>query len=535
MTNHLTYHFDNERTGWNPNEDILTITNVKSSRFKKLVQHVVDGDVYAQPLYVENLHVIVDGIDKGTHNIVFVATENNSVYAFDADSQVPNIWLWKISLNLQGQEAAKQQNLPGQCINIKPVVGITSTPVIDINTKIMYIVAKTEDIQNPMSMKNTLHAIQIDTGRLVKSVNITGTYNGINFDARMHFNRPGLLLYNDTVYIAFACHCDQKPYYGWIFAYKTGQPNSGTFLNQVALLNINPTPANAPNQEDLGGGIWMSGFGLACDNEGYIYCSTGNGKFDGIPASSVIPTHISDSIIKLGSNLVVKDFFTPFNQQDFEAHDLDVAAGGVMLLPTQQGSIPNMLICCGKFPTVYLINRDEMGKYQTGPNNSDRSIQSLPHVIGNQSSGIWGGPAYYTTQDRQFIYYAGNQDYLKAFELKNGKISLPPASQSSDKFGGFRDSGGEGGGGSIPCVSSSLSAQNGIIWTLDRAEIDYQHPVPKPINLYAYDATDLTNGLGKWEAGMWSNPDGSLYTTPTIINGKVYVGSSGLITVFGLS
>jgi hypothetical protein len=210
---------------------------------------------------------------------------------------------------------------------------------------------------------------------------------------------------------------------------------------------------------DLGGGIWMSGFGLASDNDGNIYCATGNGKFN-TNDPNVVDKSYADSIIKLSKNLEILDYFTPHNQLDLENNDWDVAAGGVMLLPLQQGSIPNMLVCCGKYPAVFLINCQNMGKFNP---NTDNVIQTLLNQVGGpagQREGVHGGPAYLRTFSSQFVYYAGDKDSLKAFEVRDGHLSQVAVSKSLDIFPGL---------GSIPSISSNGTIPNtAIIWTLDR-------------------------------------------------------------------
>lgn len=361
--NHITHHYDNARTGWNPFETTLTVDNVKSPNFRKLFEHAVDGDVYAQPLYVQNLNIP----QKGQHNVVFVATESNWVYAFDADSNSGSnaSFLWSKNLCLAGEVPVDNLDIPISlpfvfCTDINPHIGITSTPVVDPSNNTLYVVAKSKN-PHTRTFFQRIHAVDIASGidKHVSPVEIHGNDQGITFDPLMQFNRAGLLLNNGVLYIAFACHCDVKPYYGWIIAYDVSHPDSETFLNQIAIKNLNPTRQS----KDEGGGIWMAGYGVSCDSEDNIYFTTGNGLFNADTAGG---SSYGDSVIKMqldksNRRLNVVDYFTPSNQEILKNIDLDLGSGGVLVIPDQGNR--KLITCGGKDHVVFVINRTSMGKY----------------------------------------------------------------------------------------------------------------------------------------------------------------------------
>src|SRR5260221_5536896 len=372
QVNVTTYHNDNARTGLNANETILTPDNVRApGQFGKLFSQPVDGYVYAQPLYVPNVHIIDHGVDKGIHNVVFVATEGDSVYAFDADSNAganaSPLWTASLIDTLHGAAAgattvATQGSNPDiNCEDLVPQVGITSTPVIDLVSNTMFVEAKSKENGG---FVHRLHALDITTGN-EKSPGptvITATVNGITFDPLHQLNRPGLLLLNGTIYIGYGSHCDITPYNGWLFAYDAAT------LTRKGVFVTTPGTTTTPNPNGAGA-IWMSGAGIAADGAGNIFAATGNGTFDA--------TDFGDSILKLSLNqqtLGLVDSFTPFNQADLNAHDNDLGSGGVLLLPDQPGAHPHLLVQAGKEGTIYLLDPDHMGgycNYNVGPCSSD--------------------------------------------------------------------------------------------------------------------------------------------------------------------
>ncbi|HLV93571.1 MAG TPA: chitobiase/beta-hexosaminidase C-terminal domain-containing protein, partial [Candidatus Acidoferrales bacterium] len=501
----LTQHNDNMRTGQNINEIILTPSNVNSSSFGKLFKTSVDGFVYAQPLYMSNV-----AIAGGTHNVVYVATENDSVYAFDADNGTQ---LWHASLvdanhgGTTDEKAVPVGDLAAaHCNNVKPLIGITSTPVIDRNTSSMYVEAKSELANG--SFIHRLHMLDITTGAEISpgpsqiTATVPGTGEGgttITFNDATQFNRPGLLFLNGTVYIAYASHCDSTPYHGWIFAYNASS------LARTAVFVANPNGTDA--------GIWMSGAGLAADSNGSIFSVTGNGTFDS--------KDFGDSIFKLilsGSTLALTDYFTPYNQSSLNSTDGDLGSGGVLLLPDQPGTFSHELIEAGKRSTIYLINRDQMTTnnthYCSGCSSDSEIVQELTSAVGG---GIWSMPAYWNNN----VYFWGTNDYLKAFGLSNGRLTTSTSHSSmSLAFPG-----------ATPSVSSNGNT-NGIVWAIDSSKYD-----TGPAVLHAFDATNVSHEL--WNSSQAANGRDTAglavkFTVPTIANGKVYIGAQGELDAYGL-
>jgi hypothetical protein len=496
----LTYHNDSARTGQNLSETILTPGDVNATDFGKLFTDAVDGPVYAQPLYKSS--VVVPG--QGTHNLVLVATEHDSVYAFDADR--PGAPLWQDSFI---NPAAGITPVPDGDLNSKsiaPEVGITGTPVIDAASNTLYVVAFTREVSGAtVSYVQRLHALDVATGaeKFGGPVGIQatlpgsgeGSHNGIvSFDALHENQRPGLLLENGVVYVTWASFDDRRPYHGWVIGY-----NAQT-LHQVAVFNSTP---------DGGlGGIWQSGAAPAADAAGNIYLITGNGTFDA--QSATPPNHdYGDSFLKLSSGsggLTAADFFTPFNQAILDARDEDLGSGGPLLLPDQPGANPHLLISAGKEGKVYVLNRDNLGGFDP---SVDHVVQELPQVI----TGLFAGPAYWGG----LVYFASSGDSLKAFQLANGQLSPHPVLQTSTVFG-------------YPGATPSISANgnsNAIIWVVQNGSTAV---------LRAYSASDLTTEL--YDSNQAGSRDlfgtAVKFAAPTVANGKVYVGTQSGLTVFGL-
>ncbi len=502
-----TYKGNSLRTGQYPNETILTTSNVNVAQFGKHVLYPVDGYVYAQPLFMPNVTIA-----GKTHNVVFVATQHDSVYAFDADqlSTSPPLWHTSFIDPAHGITTVSPSDI--LCNDIIPEVGITGTPVIDGSTSTLYLVAKTKDHGQVVQR---LHALDITTGKdrsgspVLIQASVPGTGAGssngvVKFDPLRENQRSALLLLNGVVYIAWASHCDNDPYHGWVIGY------NATTLQQVpgAIYNTSPNGTRA--------GIWQSGGGLAAESTGYIYFATGNGTFD---VDSGGPD-VGDSIVKLTTQngLHRVDYFTPFNQACLEAEDADLGSGGVLLLPTS-----SELICVGKEGRVYVVNRNKMGQYTPIANpcnnqnltNVDKVLQELPP--GTIVGGVWGTPAYWSTTTGEFIYTIGVKDHVKAFKLTNRLISTPALSQSPESF---TYPGGN------PVVSSNGSVANtGILWTID----------PKAI-LRAYNATDLSKEL--YNSGQNASRDGLgsyvKFSVPTVANGYVFVGTQNSLVVYGV-
>jgi len=491
----FTYKFDNARTGQNLSESILTPANVKSTEFGKVFTLDVDGYIYGQPLYVTS----IDISGQGTHNVVYVVTEHDSVYAFDADGKTKSP-LWHVSFI---NPTAGVTTIPTADVGstIFPEIGITSTPVIDPGTGTLYVDASTKENG---SYFHRLHALDLASGneKFGSPVTISGSVSGsgdgndgsghVPFQAKIELQRAGLLLLNNTIYIAFASHGDNGPYHGWVFAY------DATTLKQVGIWNATPN-GNA-------GGIWHAGGGLAADSAGSIYGISGNGLADGGP-------DYGDTFFRLSlgsGGLSVADFFTPFDQQNLAAHDIDLGSGGPLLLPDQPGSHPHLLTSAGKAGTIYLIDRDDMGGYNT---TTDNIVQKITGAVGKNGAddNNFCTPTYW--QGR--VYYVGAVDVAKAFALNNGTLSTTPQSQSSHAFTSQ---------GATPAISASGNT-NGILWVIDRGGV-----------LYAYDATNLATELyNSSQAGTRDTLGTAVrFTVPTIANGRVYIGTKSQVVVYGL-
>jgi hypothetical protein len=516
-TSVVTWHNDNARTGQDLNESTLTQQNVNSSSFGKILSFPMDGQVYAQPLYVPN--VPIPG--KGTHNVVYVVTENDSVYALDADGMTGTP-LWKVAFSspLNGITAVNC-NTAGTSCNVYPVDGITATPVIDLSSNTIYVVAHTAENG---TYYVRLHAIDIATGAekfggpvaLTATVPGTGVGNKngkITMSPQGNIARPGLLLLNGILYIALGGYP-----HSFILTY---DPQT---LSQLNAISASPNGTLA--------GIWQSGAGLAADSSGNVYAATGDGTFD----ASTGGTDYGDTIMKLNSSLQVLDYFTPLDQACRFTNDMDLASGGPMLLPTQSGSNPDELLISGKggspcdasgFAPIYLVNRDNMGGYNPNADNIVQEINGSP-------IGYWSSPAYWQSATSAFVYYAGvtsnhgSGDNLKMYSVINGQLSTTPVKQSTNILVN----------GGTPSISAN-GTSNGIAWLVARQDYLDTRPGVLPAILYAYDATDVSKMLynsgqnptfGKRDQGGCGNK----FAVPTIANGKVYVGTESELDVFGL-
>jgi hypothetical protein len=494
----LTWHNDTARTGQNLQETSLTTANVNSTTFGKLFSFPVDGFIVAEPLFVYNVTIP----NKGTYNVVYVVTENDSVYAFDAGG-VNTSPLWQDSfINLAKGITPVPCHDTGPNCPYKIVVGISGSPVIDPSSGTLYLVAVTKE--NGKYFQR-LHALDITTGAekfagpVVIHASVKGTGSGsrngvVSFNALHQNQRPALLLSNGIVYIAWASYGDNKPFHGWVLAY-----NAAT-LTQTAVLNT------TPNGSD--GGIWESGGGPATDSAGVVYLQTGNGTFDlnhgGVDQG--------DSFLKLNpSSLSVLDYFTPFNQQKLNLNDLDLGSGAGLVLPPQAGKFADEILSAGKQGLIYLVNRSNMGKFNPKTNHVIQTVQG-------SKGGYWSSPAYWNGN----IYYWGRLDFLSQYRLTKGLLSKSPLSQSPETapFG------------CTPSVSAN-GTSNAIVWAIDNDPAKF--PVP-PAILRAYDATNVSTELynstqaGKRDLGG----PGVALSVPTVINGRVYVGTRTELDVYGL-
>jgi hypothetical protein len=514
QVNVVTQHNDIGRTGQNLNETILTPATLTSGNFGKLFSVTVDGQVYAQPLYVSNL-----SINSGTHNVVFVATEHDSVYAFDADSGGSP--LWQITLLDAAHGAAAGATTDPEtdtsCNEISgPEYGITGTPVIDPAAGVLYVVGKTFENGYPVQR---LHALSITTGAETANSPVTlsgtvagtgsGSSNGVlAFDPKWENQRPGLLLLNGIVYMAFASHCDYGPFHGWIMAY-----NAST-LQQTSVFVTTPN--------GVASGIWMSGAGLAADVPagspfGRMFVATGNGTYDATTPYGTNNMDYGDDVLRLDLTngvMTVSDAFTPYNQAALSSGDLDLAAGGVMLLPDQSlAGHTHQMLAAGKTGTIYLLDRDSLGGYNSG-GSTDNTLESII----NQVAGVFSTPAYWNEN----VYYWSIQDWMAQFSFTDGLMNTWYAPNHTTETQTFP--------GSTPSISAN-GTTNAVVWDIDASAFGSGGNAI----LEAHDATAVGTTLYSSANNSADNPGvANKYTVPTIANGKVYVGTDGQLSVYGV-
>ena len=542
----FTYHNDLARDGANLQEYALTPANVNTAKFGKLTSCPVDGAVYTQPLWAPGVQLA-----DGPHNLLIVATQHDTVFAFDAESN-PCVARWSVNLldvmhGGTGNETSIIWNDVGNCFgDVYPEVGVTGTPVIDPATNTIYVVSSSEVgtaggncSYNPGTFYRRLHALDLANGSekfngpAVIAASLPGVGDGgtvVNFDPQKHHQRSGLALANGTVYVAFAAHEDATPYHGWLFGYAAGD------LSQLPSV-FNTTPNGGL------GGIWAGGGAPAIDASGDIYVTTGNGIFDASSTTapfndygdSILRLHPSSAVTPNGVNLTLAGWFTPYDQQNLAQYDVDLGSGASVLLPDQAAGPPHLLAQLGKEGVVYVVDRDNMGQFN--PTDNSRIVQSFSGTGG----GLWGTPALWTNR----LYFAGAGDSLKvfAFDPATGLFNTTATSQSANIF-------------AFPDASPSISSQgasNGIVWAIDASLYGYASPnapggvncyvvpVPTvcigPAVLYAYDATNLTTEL--WNSSQASaNRDQAgravKFVPPTIANGKVYVSTATEIDIYGL-
>ncbi len=512
QVNVLTYHNDNARTGANLNETILTPSNVTPATFGKLFSYNVDGYVYAQPLYVSGLTIT----GKGVHNAVFVTTEHNSVYCFDADSNTGanNSPLWQVNLGPSAPCPAAGFNFEA----ITNEVGITSTPVIDPVSQTLYVDAFTAENGNYI---HRIHALNLANGSeksfspVVVSASVpgngAGSVNGVQtFQAIQELQRSALTLAGGVLYAAFAGYTDTTltdPFHGWIIGFQAG--NLQLLSNRV----FNSTPNGTTGQFGSiagEGGIWMGGGGIAVDANTNLYFATGDGNFN----ANTGGTEYGSSVIKLSTATAfsVADYFTSYNQSYYQLHDLDIGSGGVMLLPDQPGPYLHLMVAGGKPQYTYLLNRDQMttdNQHYNAGGTSDNILQTL--FIGG---GSFSTPSYFSGS----IYYIASQGVIRSYLVSNGTL-IPdqPGTFGNRTF-------------PFPGATTSISANganNGIAWALENTS---------PAVLVAWNAanlsTEIYNSAQSGSRDQLANP--VKFTVPTIANGKVYAGAQFAVSVFGL-
>ncbi len=553
-TDVLSYHNDQQSTGQNLAEVHLTPSSITTGAFGKLYATPVDGQVYAQPLYKAGVNITASG-NAGTYDTVFVATEHDSLYAIDART---GMILWHTVLASNGIPGATNiSSIPWHWINsddLSPEIGVTGTPVIDPATNALYVDAKTMqstadtgtlhfvhtlfkiDIRNGAILAHNIFAdtaVNLNTFAATFRTNsdptaaqdpfILGTGDGamaIGGQSRIYFNawrqaqRPGLLLLNGIVYIASASHGDMNPYHGWILGFNASD------------LSLNAAFNDTPNGSQ--GGFWQAGGIPAVDSDGYIYIESGNGTFDGYADENgvlhgldtntfPVNSDYGDCFLKLavdpattvtnqnpnGWGLKVVDYFSPKDTQSLDARDADLGSGGLVILPTSAGTVstPRLLMGAGKEGTVYLINRDNMGKFDP---NTDHVLQEQGNAIG----GSFSTPAYFNGT----IYWGGMGDRGKTFSIASAVFSPTPVSQTPDGF-------------NFPGATPSISANgvnNGIAWMIDLSTSQ----------LRAYDATDLSNEL--WTSASAGNQLGTAvkFIVPTVADGRVFVGTTNTLVCY---
>jgi Chitobiase/beta-hexosaminidase C-terminal domain len=518
----LTYHCDNTRQGVDTNEALLTLANVNTNAFELLFTNAVDGQIYAQPLVMTN--VSIPG--KGTHNVAIVVTENDSVYAWDADSNsgANATPLWHTNFT---NPAAGVTTVPNGDVNssdINPVIGITATPVIDPASGTLYVEAKTKEVSGSVTnYVHRLHALSLSTGMeqtgfnspvVMAATNYPGMGNGgsdtdgthVLWSGLREHCRFALTLLKGVVYIGYASHGDNTPYHGWLFAY------NATNLAQLGVYNTTPNGTE--------GGLWDGGGGPTVDTNGTLYVQTGNGSFS--TNNSILATNnFGMSVLKLTTTngLALVDYFTPFNESALNAADQDLGSGAPIILPDSAGSAghPHLLVAAGKSGEghvtpggkVYLIDRDNLGHFSSSSDN--QIVQVLTNAIG----GSYSTPVFW---NNTLYYGAAKGDTLKAFSMSGGLLSTNPVLAPTVFSGGF---------GGTPVISAQ-GTNNGIIWLIQTSA--------SPAVLHAYNATNITQEL--YNSAMLAARDTPgapvKFSAPAVANGKVYVGTAAGLAVFGL-
>jgi hypothetical protein len=501
----LTWHNDQARTGQYLSERILTLQNVNAKTFGKLFVIGVDGKVDAEPLYAGKLEVA----NEGLRNVLFVATEHDSVYAFDADNGNE---IWHVRTLRQDESPSDDLG----CSQVTPEIGITSTPVIDRKRGphgTIYVVAMSKDRGGHYLQR--LHALDLRDGseEFGGPVEIQAAFPGTGaasrdgteiFDPRQYEERAALLLLDGVIYTSWTSHCDIDPYNGWVIGY------SAETLKQTAVLNL------TPNGEE--GAVWQSGAGPAADDQGNIYLMVANGSFDTKLNAKGFPSRgdFGNSFLKIstaGGRLAVADYFTMFDVEAENASDCDLGAGGPVVLPEMKdaaGKVRRLAVGAGKDRNIYLVNREDMGKFN--PQGNQNIYQELPKAL--KGERFRGAPAYFERR----LYLGSVNDSLREFRFMDARLGAEPLSITAAKFGYP---------GAMPSVSAD-GARNGIVWASEN---------DKQAVLHAYDATDLTHELynsDRAASGRDHFGKGNKFITPMIAHGKVYVGTTDGVGVFGI-
>jgi outer membrane protein assembly factor BamB len=496
----LTYHNNNARTGLNSAETTLTLSNVNSASFGRLFTLSVDGLVDAEPLYLSAVT-----LQGSTHNVLIVATEHDSVYAFDADTGTQ---LWQITTLKSGETTSDDRG----CGQVTPEIGITSTPAISRpagSNGVIYVVAMSKDSSGNYHQR--LHALNATTGNELDNgpVDIAAKYPGtgdnssggfVIFDPAQYKERSGLLLVGDELYLTWASHCDIRPYTGWIMGY------NATTLAQKSVINV------TPNGNE--GAIWGSGAGLTADGSGNIFFLDANGIFDTSLNSNGFPSSgdYGNAFIRLTTKngLAVADYFEMDNGPQESEGDVDLGSGGAILLPSMKDASGNtwqLAAGAGKDSNLYLVNRASMGEFNANNNNN---YQELPGAL---PGGMWAMPAYFHGR----LYYGPVGQPILAFAFKDAKLLTSPVVQTSNSFGYP---------GTTPSISANGSA-NGIVWASENINPAVLHAYNAETLVELYNTNQASGGRDQFGAG-------NKFITPMIVNGKVYVGTTNGVGVFGL-
>ena len=489
----FTWRNDNSRSGVNSQELALGPATVTSSKFGKLFSCPLDGYAYAQPLYVANLAIP----GSGTHNVVFVATEKDSVFAFDADAN-PCVQLWQTSLIPAGSVAVPAPNLDIPSDDIAPLIGITGTPVINQSSSTLYVVAKTSTIGVNPKYSQLLHALDLATGQpkiQPAGVGFTGSLSP-SFSQLLENQRAALLLDNNIVYIAFGSHGGEGDYHGWLLGF-----DSST-MQETSAFNVTPDYSQ--------GGIWQSGGGPSADSNGNIFVITGDGPFDAYLGG----VSFSDSFLRLGTSagLSVADYFSPCNQAALALPGQDVGASAPLLLPDSAGSAsqPHLMVGASKNGSLYVVNRDTLGKF-----HCPDTLSGVQTVLPPGGGPFLSTPVFWNNA----VYAAPGNGALMAFPMTGGILaSSPSGSQSPETLGPQ---------GATPVVSAN-GTNNALIWLIDTSGA--------LAILRAFDPNNLSNEL--YNSGMLPSRDTAglavKFTVPTVANAKVYVGTQTELDVYGL-
>jgi hypothetical protein len=514
----LTYHNNLSRDGVNKQEYALTPANVATATFGKLFACTIDAPAYAQPLWIANLN-----ISGGKHNVVFVATSHDTVYAFDADAN-PCVKYWSVSLLNTGETYLNNGDVGGTT-DIFPDIGIVGTPVIDLASQTLYVVSKSKGTGTacgPGNCHQRLHALSLidhtekfgGPFEISSSISVSGTGDGssggqVPFNPLSENQRPGLALVNGVIYVSWASHGDADFYHGWVMGFAANNVGAGP----VSVWNS--TPNLVTGFSGSRGGIWMAGGAPAADSSNNLYLLTGNGSFDAGSGGS----NYGDSTVKLNtsSGLSVADYFTPLDQANLNANDMDHGAGGAaILLDSPSGPVAHLLIGGGKSGTLYLLNRDNMGGYSTTTNNVVQSL-SLGTAEIVATAALWN----------KSLYIAASSSPLNQFSFNTATgLFVTTPRVSSNSFGGK---------GATPLVSASSGSANGIVWALDSSAYGTPCCSNGPAVLHAYDATNVGTELWNSTQGTGNAAGNAVkFTVPTVANGKVYVGTRSELSVYGL-